>query len=148
MSSSIPLKVWILICHAFIIIGIGHGVLVLGIAEIFSLWDVFRPVVDRGEHHDIFESTLRIVALCCLAGQILMIWSIRQKDKKSAGRMHIISILVLWASILIFAYAIRKDDYAYMAGITCVPFLVLSLWSLIGQRIRKWIRNKEWPEVD
>lgn len=47
MITSRQLKLWTIITHAFIIVGMGHGVLCLAVVEVISLvYFISKPITD------------------------------------------------------------------------------------------------------
>lgn len=147
MNNSTGLRIWIMIAHALILIGMGHGIATMGVVEVMWLGRLFSPI-DPVDGHDVSDLSLRIVAVLCLLGQVTTIWSIRSKNIGLARNLHIIGICTLWLSVLTYAWSIRHDDYSHLATVTCIPFALITVWSLFGTRIRYWVRRKGRPEVE
>jgi hypothetical protein len=139
MIRTTSIKIWALLAHAFIIIGIGHGIATLGILEAGGLAALFQEA-PPGDSGDVSSATLHLVALLSLIGQIGIIASIYVKVK-ATELLHILGLFLLWSSLLIFAYAIRNDDYSYLAFVTCIPFFYFTIRTLAGRYIQKmWHR--------
>lgn len=136
-----------MIAHALILIGMGHGMATMGVVEVMWLGRLFSHI-DPADGQDVTDLSLRVVAVLCLVGQVTTIWSIRSTNLRSSRNLHVIGICTLWLSVLTYAWSIRHDDYSHLATVTCIPFAILSVWSLFGSRIRSWMRKKEWPEAE
>lgn len=137
------IKIWTLLTHAFIIIGMGHGILTLGILEVFSLTTFFSmPISSDGG--DGSSMILRLVGLLSLVGQAAIIASIFVKEKSNDLILHLIGLLFLWFALITFAYGIRNDDYSYLAVWTCIPYMYFTIRTLVGRRIQElWHRVLE-----
>lgn len=147
MKSSISLKIWTLIAHALILIGMGHGIATLGVVEIMWLGRLFHHI-EPADDSQVSEASLRIVAVLCLAGQLIAIWSMRAGQGRRSQILYVIGLFLLWTSVLAYAWSIRHDNYAHLAVVTCAPFAVFTVWSLFGTRIRSRMRRKTWPEAE
>lgn len=60
MIQTKKLKIWLIVTQAFIVIGIGHGILTLGILEPLRLWALFK-IIRPAEDDDIPSLYLRLV---------------------------------------------------------------------------------------
>lgn len=129
------LKMWTLLSHALIVVGLGHGVLTLGILELFGLSALFDNQPNAGNGSDA-SFLLQSVVLCSLSGQIASIASIFLKPASGGKWLHITGLCMLWASVLLYAYAIQRDNYGHLAVLTCLPFTSCTIWTLLGGHIR------------
>ena len=140
MIQTKSIKIWTLLTHAFIIIGMGHGILTLGILEIFSFTNIFsnpRPP-DGG---DVSSIALRLVGLLSLIGQIALIVSIFVNAKKTSNSLHLLGLFFLWFSLFTYSYSIHNDDYSHLVVVSCFPFLYFTIRTLVGRRIQElWHR--------
>lgn len=137
------LKIWTLISHAFIVIGLGHGIATFGVAEFFWLSTIFESKHSSGEDGHISLSILQLVAFICLAGQITTITSILLRHSSSNRWMHFGGLCLLWASVIIYAYGIRNDNYAHLAVLSCLPFVYCTVRTLFGGHIQLL-----WQKID
>ena len=137
------IKIWTMLTHAFIIVGMGHGVLTLGILEAVSISTIFSKL-EAAEGGDVSSIALRTFGLLALIGQIAIIASIFVKVKSTGIILHLSGLFFLWSSLLTFAYSIRNDHYSHLAVWTCFPFLYFTIRTLIGRHIQKlWHRAFE-----
>jgi len=143
MIQTKSIKIWTLLTHAFIIIGMGHGILTLGILEAFSLATLFdKP--EPADGGDVSSMALRLVGLFSLIGQVAIIASIFVKVKTTGIILQLSGLFFLWSSLLTYAYSIRNDHYSYLAVWTYLPFLYFTIRTLAGRRMsRLWHRAIE-----
>jgi len=104
------LKIWTLISHACIIIGISHGIATLGIVEFFWLSAIFENKHYSGGDGHVSHSALQVVAFMCLVGQIAIVTSIFVRSSPTDKWIYILGLCLLWASVITYAYRIRNDN--------------------------------------
>jgi hypothetical protein len=129
-----PMKIWLIVTHALIIMGMGHGVAIFGIIEAAWLTRLFNPL-DASDNNHNSELALRIFSVISLLGQLLVFLSMRQRQIGKVT-MFFIGLLFLWISLLTFACSIEKDRDKHLLLISCVPFLLCTIWILLGGTIR------------
>jgi hypothetical protein len=139
MIISTKLKIWTLITHAFIVIGMGHGIATLGIFEIFSIVSLLSP--SSGRNDDSVFYVLLLSSLFALFGQIAMIVSIYAKSEERRKWLNIVGLCLLWISVIISAYAIREDRGSFFATVTCIPFAFCTIRAMLGRHIQRLCRN-------
>ncbi len=137
------LKIWTLISHACIIIGIGHGIATLGIVEFFWLSTIFESTHSTDGDSYVSLSILQFVAFMCLAGQIAIVTSIFVRRSPTDKWTYILGLCLLWASVITYAYGIRNDNYAHLAILSCLPIVYCTVRSLLGGHIRLL-----WQKID
>lgn len=132
-------KIWVLLSHAFIVIGLGHGVMTIGLLEIFTLLSIFDSFGSSGG--DVSSWTLRSVAMSSFIGQISILASMCIRHKYVRISLHLIGLLLLIFSLLVFSLGIRSDSYSHIAILSVVPFFFFAIWTVFGKYIRKtWLR--------
>ena len=137
------LKIWTLISHAFIIIGLGHGIATLGIIEFFWLSTIFESSHSSGEDGHVSLAILQLVAFMCLAGQIGIVASIFLGGPSFNKWMYFGGLCLLWGSVITYAYGIRNDNYAHLAVLSCLPFFYCTIKTLFSGYIRLL-----WQKID
>lgn len=137
------LKIWTLISHAFILIGLGHGIATLGIAEFFWLSTIFESNHSSGEDGHVSLVILQLVAFMCLAGQIGIVTSIFVRRSSFNKWAHLGGLCLLLASVITYAYIIQNDNYAHLAVLSCLPFVYCTINTLLGGHIRL-----TWQKID
>jgi hypothetical protein len=137
------LKIWTLISHAFIIIGLGHGIATLGISEFFWLSTIFGSSHSSGEDGHVSLAILQLVAFMCLAGQIGIVTSIFVRSSFFNKWAHMGGLGLLWASVITYAYGIQNDNYAHLAVLSCLPFVYCTIKTFFGGHIRLL-----WQKID
>lgn len=126
MITSSQLKIWTIITHAFIIVGMGHGVLCLVVYEVMSLgYFISKSFIDSPDMAD--EILRLIVSLACVVGQCAIVFSIFTKRNKLKLFCHIVGLIFLWASIVCFYLIALKDSYTQLFIVTCLPFFVCTI---------------------
>ena len=130
------IKVWTLLTYALIVIGMGHGILILGIAEPLWLTTIFQEP-KSAEAAEVSDAILQLVALMSLLGQIAVVISIYAKVKTTETSLHIIGLLLLWSALLTYIYGIRNDNGSHLVIVTCLPFLYFTILTLFGKHLQK-----------
>jgi hypothetical protein len=128
MVRTTRLKIWTLVCHALILIGLGHGILTLGIADIFWLLSVIDNTQELG---DAYGFIFRLVGLLSLMGQIAIITSIFWKHMIAGKLLQIAGLCLLWTSVIEYAYSLRDDRYAHISFLSCLPFAYCTIRTLL-----------------
>jgi hypothetical protein len=142
MILSTRLKICTIVCHALIITGMGHGIVPFVVLEIFSFYSGF---IDGAVARDPAYSLIVLAGVLALLGQILTIWAIYVKKNSVNKLVFIGGIVFLWSSVIFFAWLIRHDNYSHLAGITCLPFAICTIWALFGNSIRNlWRKFMDW----
>jgi hypothetical protein len=143
MISTRKLKIWIILTHAFIIIGMGHGVLTLGILEVFCLIKI--PGLHFNDPGNDPNNYIMLSGLIALAGQCLIAFSGVNKQQKTNLFMYIGGLVLLWVCIVVFNISTRGDSYTIMLGLSVIPFAVCSIIAFLGPVIKKsyqWLLEK------
>ena len=136
MIRTAKLKIWTLISHACIVIGIGHGISTLGIMAPFWLISVFSGTYNSVGDSDVSSSTIQLVALMALFGQFALVLSLFLRSSSTALWVHLIGLWLLWSAIGTYAIGVRDDNYAHLSVITCIPFAYFTLVTFFGRRIQ------------
>ncbi len=137
MTATRGLKIWTIITHALIIVGIGHGIAFIAIIELISLPYWFSGIFFNTRDSSI-GGLLAMVGLSSLLGQGAIIYSILLKRKNLKVLFHIVGLLLLWTSIFCLKYFTLKDSNTQLVMITCLPFLICSIIFFAGQAIKRF----------
>jgi hypothetical protein len=115
-----------IILHSFIILGVGHGIGIMGIIDIASILNLIENYgfTLNGE----FSDKIMTIGLISLIGKILLIISLFLKTKLCERILEIVGILLLWISV----YFLTSGNWNYnsvyeIAFWTSIPFLISSL---------------------
>jgi hypothetical protein len=79
MISTKKLKIWTMVTHGLIIIGMGHGIACLGILEMFWFYGCIKAIFDLS--FSLFVTTISPVVILSLLGQAAVLFSLFNKDK-------------------------------------------------------------------
>ncbi|MBU3012309.1 hypothetical protein KO506_12910 [Polaribacter vadi] len=118
-----------IILHSFIILGVGHGIGIMGIIDIASIPNLIDDYgfTLSGEFNDKIMS----IGFISLIGKVLLIISIFLKSEFYKRILEIAGILLLWTSV----YFLSSGNWSYnsvyeIAFWTSIPFLISSLNSI------------------
>ena len=143
MTTTKKLKIWTLITHGLIIIGAGHGILLLFFIEIFSFpyltKDIFSFLFNGVDNH------FAVVGLLSLLGQISLLFSLFNCKQNLKNIFQIIGLILLWLSIVYFTYDTTKDLYTHIALVTAIPFAICTIITFLGQSLKRfydWVLDK------
>ncbi|WP_397447791.1 hypothetical protein [Polaribacter sp. R77954] len=126
------------ILHSFIILGVGHGIGIMGIIDIASIPNLIDNYgfTLSGE----FNDKIMTIGFISLIGKILLIFSLFQKKELSEKIFEIIGIVLLWISVYFLSSGNWNYNFVYaIAFWTSIPFLIssLNLAFLIFKKQRK-----------
>lgn len=126
------------ILHSFIILGVGHGIGIMGIIDIASIPNLIDDYgfTLSGE----FNDKIMTIGFISLIGKILLIFSLFQKIELSEKIFEIIGIVLLWISVYFLSSGNWNYNFVYaIAFWTSIPFLIssLNLAFLIFKKQRK-----------
>lgn len=141
MVSRKKLKIWTIITHAFILVGMGHG------GGFFVLLEILSFPYFTNEHFSFsfrssFESHLPVIGLTTLLGQCGLAISFLHNSQNFKFIFQATGIILLWLSLIYFIYDAYQGNNIYFAEITCIPFVVCTIITFAGQPIKKiynWI---------
>lgn len=143
MINSNRLRIWTIICHFFIVIGFGHGVLTLGILEILWL-PFFRKEGFTVAINSPFTVRLSAVVISTFIGQCLLVASIISIAGKIKVLTHVFGLLFLWLSIAYYTYDLKNEHNVHFGTITCIPLFICTLITFFGRLLQKlyyWVLN-------
>ena len=97
------LTIWVVILNFFIIVGVGHGIVPIGLLEIIGIFKGFG--IPRGDFSlsmtASFERSLTATALFFLIGQVFLILSISIKNRRGIFWFKILGLFFLWTDFTI-----------------------------------------------
>lgn len=118
-----------IILHSFIILGVGHGIGIMGIIDIASIPNLIDDYgfTLSGEFNDKIMS----IGLISLIGKVLLIISIFLKREFYKRILEIVGIILLWTSVYFLSSGNWRYNSVYeIAFWTSIPFLISSLNSM------------------
>lgn len=119
-----------IILHSFIIIGVGHGIGIMGIIDIASIPNLIEDygLTLNGK----FSDKIMTIGLISLVGKILLIFSLFLKTELFERILEIVGILLLWISVYFLTSGNWRYNSVYeIAFWTSIPFLISSLNSML-----------------
>tara|TARA_X000000950_G_C13787604_1_gene607970 strand:+ start:65 stop:514 length:450 start_codon:yes stop_codon:yes gene_type:complete len=130
-----------IILHSFIILGVGHGIGIMGIIDIASIPNLIENYgfTLNGE----FSDKIMTIGLISLIGKVLLIVSIFLKSEFYKRILEIVGIILLWVSVYFLSSGNWSNNSVYeIAFWTSIPFLISSL-NLAYLIIRKMELNEK-----
>ncbi|AOW18418.1 hypothetical protein LPB03_13560 [Polaribacter vadi] len=118
-----------IILHSFIILGVGHGIGIMGIIDIASIPNLIDDYgfTLSGEFNDKIMS----IGFISLIGKVFLIISIFLKPEFYKRILEIAGILLLWTSVYFLSSGNWSHNSVYeIAFWTSIPFLISSLNSI------------------
>ena len=118
-----------IILHSFIILGVGHGIGIMGLIDIASIPNLIDGYVFTlsGE----FNDNIMSIGLISLIGKMCLILSLFLKPKFYKRILEIIGIVILWVSVYFLSSGNWSYNFVYaIAFWTSIPFLISSLNSI------------------
>ncbi|CAL2103846.1 conserved membrane protein of unknown function [Tenacibaculum sp. 190130A14a] len=119
-------KIYTIILHSFIIIGVGHGI---GIMAMFDIASIPNLISGYGfALNGSFSDKIMSIGLISLIGKLLLITSFFIKSENYKRVSEIIGVIMLWISV----YFLTNGDWIYdsaheIAFYTSIPFLISSI---------------------
>ena len=134
MNRSISLKIATLICHALIIIGMGHGFAPVGFLQFFyvlSIFSISEPAVDAG----LFERLMIVGSLLSILGDLLLFLSFARLRERTERMLLIAGVLLLWLALFIWKYATIEKMNTFISVLLMLPFAYCCVRMFWGRTI-------------
>jgi hypothetical protein len=128
------LLIWTLISNMLILIGVGHGVGPLGIFEVFGLSNP-SAFADKlvFSLHETYDHLLLSSLLLTFIGQVGLISTLAFKQPEPKLIVLIISLAFMFVGVLYLSINMQDYSPSMLSFVTSIPFLVLSVISLVRQ---------------
>jgi len=127
------LKIWTII-SGLILVGAGHGIMVLSVLEI-----LFFPYVTKQNFtfkFDIAGHHFPVVGMTTFLGQIFLMISILTNKQTFKNLFQIVGLCFLLLSIIYFTYDATKDSCIHIALITVIPFFICVIMTFADKLIK------------
>jgi hypothetical protein len=130
MTNFKSLTVWTIVLNFFIIVGAGHGMLCIGLLEIFSIVGVMTGHNINDDYFSLsltvsYDKSLGAVALFSLVGQMLLIISFFIKGQKYFWT-KLLGLFFLWIGFYYLTHNIFNDSLSQVGFFVGIPFLISS----------------------
>jgi len=140
MTNNKKLIIRTVISNAFIVVGAGHGIGFLGLIGVAWLPQLYWIGTEDFSLSPAssYEKTLGLVALLCLAGQLLLLLTLLIKRPQIAQVFIIISLMLMWTGIYYLSNHLFIDTASLIGFVTGLPFLIFSsllLYRTVGQKL-------------
>jgi hypothetical protein len=115
-----------IILHSFIILGVGHGIGIMGIIDIASIPNLIEDYGFTLTGN--FSDKIMSIGIISLIGKVFLILSLFTKPKLNKRVYEIVGIALLWVSVYFLTSGNWSFDSSYeIAFWTSIPFLISSL---------------------
>lgn len=142
MNTSTAVKIWTLICHSLILIGAGHG----GIIMLFMNFAPFWYIIEEGLTVFSSPDDLVLVGLFNLVGHIAILFSIFQKIKSRKFLLHIAGISILWLGLIYLIIYSSGSPGTVVIYISIIPFLICTIITFLGPQFAK-LKDRLWKKI-
>jgi hypothetical protein len=140
LTTTKKLKIWTIVTHGLILVGAGHGGLVLFLIEIFFPYSIIQNISGSSAGSENIVLVV-VVGLLMALGQSLIVFSIVTKIQKLKTFAYIVGLVVLWLSYVYFIYDSMNDRDVYVGIPFAVPFFVCTIIVFFGKPMRRSIRR-------
>ena len=134
MTTTKKLKIWTILSHACIVVGFGHGVIILLLIEI--MWFPYFTRDFSFFFNESFAKHLPVVGFTTLLGQAALIISILNTKQVIKLVSQIGGVILLWASIFYFTNYVNEDSDIVFVTLTSVPFVICTIITFLGEPIK------------
>ncbi|MUU76894.1 hypothetical protein [Winogradskyella endarachnes] len=122
------IKIYTILIHCFIIIGVGHGIGILLVLDYLSVQSLFNNEIIFNLSGN-YQDRLELVGLISFIGKIILIVSFFVSRKIFKNTLNLVGVIVLWISVYILTSGNWSYDGLYpISFITSVPFIIASLF--------------------
>lgn len=140
MRSTTRNIIWTLLTHFFILVGMGHGIVSIGVIEILSFSNLVKPEPFAPEDAT-FRSLLLVVAVASLIGQIVLITSIFQKKETAKKALHLVGLGCLWLSVFSCNEGSAHSEGFSFSLLFAIPLMICTILpfrSVLAAPLKKW----------
>lgn len=140
MRSTKAIKIYTLLAHFFILVGMGHGIAPIGIIEIMSLLSIHKAAFSFSFKAP-FNDPLYSMALTSLLGQICLLVSFFLKKDVAKIILHLVGLLFLWLSVYFIIQDSTTPDGVHFSMTFAIPFMICTLfpfYPIITAPLKSW----------
>lgn len=133
-------KIYTIILHSFIIIGVGHGIGIMGLIDIASIPNLISGygLTLKGS----FSDKIMTIGLISLIGKLLLVTSFFIKTIIYKRSLEIIGVIMLWLSVYFLTNGSWNYNSVYkIAFYTSIPFLISSIVFSVLLVIEIWLNE-------
>jgi hypothetical protein len=133
MKNFRTLTIWVVMLYFVIVVGVGHGVIFIGLLEIFMLPHFFDFSSDNFTFSltASYDKSISASILFAFIGHVLLITSILIKRRDNKFWLKITGIFFLLLSFYYLAHNLFTDSAAKLSFFCGLPFLSCSLVLLL-----------------
>lgn len=149
MIQTKKLKIWIIVTHALIIIGLGHGMACFGLLEVIGLAGTLKQLFTF--HFSELLNIVSAISLLIISGQVMIIASLYQVNRIRKLILYILGIIFLWFSLFGFMYYAANEESAAFLAPFCLPFFVCTIIAFFGTSIKRffyWMIDKDFAQEE
>ena len=148
MTNLKSLTIWTIVLNFFILAGFGHGLICVGILEIFSIITVVTGHFTDNAYFSFslsasYDESLIAVGIFSLLGQTLIIISFFIKGRNKFW-FKIVGLFFLFTGFYYLTHNFINDPGSQLGFFTGIPFLILSgvlIYKITTEKFRKLITD-------
>ncbi len=147
MIQTKKLKIWIIVTHALIIVGMGHGGACFGLLEIIGFSGTLKQLFTF--HFIELSNIFSVITFLMILGQAMIIVSLYQTNKIRKLILYVVGIIFLWLSLFCFMYYASNEESAAFLPLFCLPFFVCTIIAFFGKSLKRffyWFIDKDFTE--
>jgi len=129
MKSFRSLTIFTVLFNFLIVIAVTHGIAFIGLLEIFWLPGFYSIGTDDFSlsFTSSYYKTISAVAFLSLVGQILLIFSLLVKGRRTILVARITGLIILWIGFFYLTHHLLVDIAARYSLVTGLPFLICTV---------------------
>lgn len=129
MRSFRYLTIFTVLFNFLIVIAAGHGIVFIGLLEIFWLPQFYSIGTDDFSlsFTSPYDKVTGAAAFLSLVGQIFLIFSLLVKGRKTILVARITGLIILWTGFFYLTRLLFVDTAALFSWVTGLPFLICSV---------------------
>lgn len=135
MKRPISLKVAALICHALIIIVMGHGFAPVGFIQFFYVFSIFSNQ-ELAPDTGLFEKLMLAGSVTSILGNLFLFLSFACFRERTDRLLPMVGVSLLWLALLIWKYATIGKANTFIPIPLMLPFAYCSIRMFWGRTIR------------
>ena len=118
-------KLYMIVFHALIILGVGHGIGFMGLIDVASIPNL---ISDYGfTLKGSFSDRIMSIGLISLVGKVLLLISFFIKKFQTKEILEFLGLILLWGSFFFLNFNLGSNSSGGIIFFTGIPFLISSV---------------------
>ncbi|WP_299834825.1 hypothetical protein [uncultured Tenacibaculum sp.] len=125
MTGKKTVKIFTIVSHALIILGVGHGIGFMGLIDVASIPNL---ISDYGfTLKGSFSDRIMSIGLISLVGKVLLLISFFIKKFQTKEILEFLGLILLWVSFFFLNFNLGSNSSGGIIFFTGIPFLISSV---------------------